>query len=62
MKINLMPKKCLGWMTPFEVHWGEKLQLTWQCGKNLRELDIKGNIIEDFSPLDNFSYSVVSGY
>jgi IS30 family transposase len=28
MKINLMPKKCLGWMTPFEVHWGEKLQLT----------------------------------
>ena len=33
MKINLMPKKCLGWMTPFEVHWGEKLQLTWQCGK-----------------------------
>ncbi len=30
--------------------------------KNLKELDIKGNIIEDFSPLDNFSYSVVSGY
>lgn len=30
--------------------------------KNLRELDIKGNSIEDFSPLDNFSYSVVSGY
>ena len=28
MKINLIPKKCLGWMTPFEVHWGEKLQLT----------------------------------
>jgi IS30 family transposase len=27
-KINLMPKKCLGWLTPFEVHWGEKLHLT----------------------------------
>lgn len=28
MKINLMPKKCLGWKTPFEVHWGEMLHLT----------------------------------
>lgn len=26
-KINLMPKKCLGWRTPFEVHWEEKLHL-----------------------------------
>jgi IS30 family transposase len=23
MLINLMPKKCLGWLTPFEVFWGE---------------------------------------
>lgn len=26
--INLMPKKCLGWLTPFEVFWGESLHLT----------------------------------
>lgn len=28
MLINLMPKKCLGWLTPFEVFWGESLHLT----------------------------------
>jgi IS30 family transposase len=28
MLINLMPKKCLGWLTPFEVFWGETLHLT----------------------------------
>ena len=28
IRINLMPKKCLGWLTPFEVFWKKSLQLT----------------------------------